>query len=520
MTLITTQNAGYLDDPYLTEPYLGGSSFGNSGLQFLAVIEALHEEGLQFQPFIGTEFYQGAQFHGIIDAQYPAGLQFHGIIDALHEEGLQYQGVIEAPLAQGAQFHGIIEAQRALGAQFLALLATSDIEGLQFQAVVLDDRALGIEFRADQTIAHFSECQGETGYLEESYLSGPYLVATSCAHMGIQFRSFVNAERATGLQFRGIIQDDKTHGLQARLVINATDAFGVQFDAVKSREAGLQFNVVLYNTDNLRILCDFPSRGTSGENWDSNSIEPGDFDPNNLNTDIVEQVTRTALGTTTGWQLTCDTEVPQGIFLDTLAILNHNLTTSATVTLVGSNDPLFGTIGVSIPLEVRNDENIYYIAADFPTQGFRYWRFFIDDVLTHPDGFLQIGTIIFGAATIFQGECFVDEVDYGFKDFADTVRTAGHTNVSNSRALKKFLGLEFRLLNFSRTNFRQMRELFKDDRTVFKCLWIPTPDPNEQEYTARFAVFGKLVTIPRERHKTISRDADYVSFPIEVDESL
>jgi hypothetical protein len=212
--------------------------------------------------------------------------------------------------------------------------------------------------------------------------------------------------------------------------------------------------------------------------------------------------------------LTCDTQVVQGILIDTFAMLNHNLTTSATISFQGSNDSLFSTIGVTIPIEAT-EENAYYIAPTFPTDQYRYWRLVIADI-TNPDGFLQIGTILFGTTVILQGECFVDEVIRRTKHFSDKVQTEGFTNVSNDRALKYATGLEFRNIQYGRGNFKNLKSIFRTARTSLKCLWIPDPqDP------PRFAVFGKLTQIPEERHVNLGPDAsDNVDFSVEVDESL
>jgi hypothetical protein len=237
-----------------------------------------------------------------------------------------------------------------------------------------------------------------------------------------------------------------------------------------------------------------------------------------LNTDIVEQIWRSEQGTSSGISLVCDTGLPQGIFLDTLAILNHNMTKSANVTLLGSNNSNFSTIGTSIPIQIRQ-ENAFYIAQGLPNFGYRYWKLLIDDA-TNQDGFVSVGSILFGSSKIFQGECFVDEIEFELKDYNDTVRTEGFTNVSNSRALKRKVRLEFRSLDSSLQNFKTMRNIFETYRTTHKCLWIPTPDPLDGEVTARFAVFGKLSAIPSERHNSKGPKADYVTFNIEVDESL
>lgn len=474
---MTGQLVGYLDDPYLSEAYLGGTLAGNSGLQFLAIINAENEYGVQ------------SQF----------------IIDDQDAEGVQANFVVLTQGAEGLQFHGTV--------------STTKPTGLQFHAQITDQGdASGIEFRADKfAIHHFSECDGG-GYLEDAYLASPYLLPTNCAHMGIQFLSIINDTNAYGVQALFRIDDHNAYGVQALWRINATDAQGLQFEAVKAYPTGVQFNAILYNTDNLRILCDFASRGFTGTNWAASSTASGDFGVNNLNTDIVEQVWRSN-GVTSGLTLTCDTEVPQGIGVDTVALLNHNISTSGSVTLLGSNDPTFSVIGTTIPMVVLNEENMYYIAPEYPLVTYRYWRFQINDP-TNPAGYIEVGTILFGSSTIFQGECFVDELDFGYVDFADTVKTAGHTNVANSRAIKKLLGLEFRSLRTNRGNFTNMRRMFREERTVLKCLWIPTPHAVYMDFVARYAVFGKLRQIPRERHNSKGYDTDYASFPIEVDESL
>jgi hypothetical protein len=144
----------------------------------------------------------------------------------------------------------------------------------------------------------------------------------------------------------------------------------------------------------------------------------------------------------------------------------------------------------------------------------RYWRLIISDI-TNPDSNIKIGTIIFGPSTILQGECFVDTVRKRKIHFSDKVNTEGFTNVSNDRSLKKAINIDFQKISYSRGNYRNLVEVFDFARTSLKCLWIPdSTDP------ARFAVFGKLSTMPEETHLNMGDEADYVDFAIEVDESL
>ena len=345
-------------------------------------------------------------------------------------------------------------------------------EGMQALVTVNVQPAFGMEAKAD-TLSHVRHVK----YLTESegYLTEGYLADKMCAFLGVQ----ANVLGASNL--------------------------------------GYQANIKVYNVTNLRILCDFKSRGVTTTNWTATSTEPGDFDANNLDTDIVEQVWRSATGVTSV-NLTTDTGIPQGVFVDTVALLNHNLTSSATVSLLGSNDPTFATVGVTIAMQ-HTDENMYYLAPEFPSQSFRYWRFVVSDI-NNPDTFLRIGTAIFGEADIFDGECITDQIRFQIKDFADVIPTEGFTNVANSRTIKRALGIQFRSIENRNRNFKILRTLFTTYRTTHKCLWIPTPSATDMEVTGRFAVFGKLPQIPVEAHNSKGPECDFVDLDIDVDESL
>jgi len=310
---------------------------------------------------------------------------------------------------------------------------------------------------------------------------------------------------------------------------------GVQIKFQTLDLQGMQFLATIYNTTNLRILCNFQSRGDSttagsgnntwgnptgvGQNWQVNvATDAGpDHEIENLNTDVIEQTWKSA-GAVSGINLDCDTERTQGIFNDTFSIQNHNFSKAATITLRGTNDETFATVGVTRSLEVLDEPNIYQIEEELPTTSFRYWRISIDDA-TNPDGFIEVGTIVFGAATIFSGECIVDQIDLERKDFADTIKTEGFTNISNSRSQKKVVGLRFQSLDFTFGNYQILRDIFTTQRTVLKCLWIPTPDPSNSEFMARFSVFAKITKIPREKHNNKGSKLDFASFNLELDES-
>jgi hypothetical protein len=374
-------------------------------------------------------------------------------------------------------------------------------------------QADGLQFESNNAIT-------EACYLEYPYLEDSYLYCVFAGVPAIQFNVQNFQAANSGVQFNGL----NTGGLKyVGVEFRASSSWtmyqcgggicatgGLQFLVVNGVNKGIQFRVVNYNTTNLRILYQFPSRGTSGTNWTASltaSSSTNAFTVDNVNTDIVEQVWRS--GPATGATLTCDTEVTQGIYLDTLAILNHNFGGNTSVVLERSTNGSTWTTEATLTVE---RENMYYIAPTLSNTAYRYWRLVLSDSSLSSVGF-QVGTIVFGAALTFTNECFVDEVRFGRKQFSDKVFTEGHTNVANDRGKKKNLELDFRNLNYSGSNFSPLRDAFDVVGTILKSLWIPTP-----QTPSRFAVFGKLEEIPTETHNT--KGDDYVSLSIKVDESL
>ncbi|MGL6123479.1 MAG: hypothetical protein ACRC1W_10765, partial [Shewanella sp.] len=496
-----------------------------AGVQFQSVIADTQPAGVQFNPVIGGGNNAGIQFQGVIAADSPQGVQFDAQIGEQVPAGVQFNSVISTAAPTATQFEGVIAASSAAGFQFAPLITQQSAYGVQFNGVIAAGPvSSGLQFTPTTHPHH--RCGG---YLTEAeYLSGyPYLAEVMCFLAPVQFNVVNTQQEPLGLQFQGVITAARPLGTQFRGVIDTDYAAGTQFTVVSAARLGAQFRVVLYNTTNQRILCEFASRGAAttgggnnawgnpkgeGESWLSTSTQSGDFSVQNLNTDIIEQFWRSATGTKVV-NLSCDTEVTQGVFMDTLAILNHNLTSSASIVLQGSNDSGFASVPFSAVLTYTR-ENIYYIAPSLPQSSYRYWRLQLDDT-SNPDNFLRIGAVLFGASALLQGECFVDQITYGRRHFKDVVNTEGFTNVSNDRGLKRFLRMDFKSLNFSGRNYDLLQEVFETARTSLKCLWIPTP-----EYASRYAVFAKLADLPEEKHNDRGPEADYVSFDLSLDESL
>jgi hypothetical protein len=521
----TITTYGYLDLPYLNDPYGAGLSTYAFPFQVARQIDATRDIKTQVQRIAAAIHNINTQIQRQIDGEHPVKIQIEARIDALKAVKFEVDRLLLTIHNINVQVNRNVSTIHAVDSQISTIINGSKTNDIQINrtAAALHEASTQINRLLSTTKTKLSEINrgrllhatcDDSGYLTDAYLSFAYLVRTFCVTMGVQVNRITTQLHPVDEQIQRQITRGHTVNTQIQRQIDAQHAALMQVDRVQATTKGMQILFALYNTYNLRILCDFPSRGTTGLNWTANSTAAGDFSVNNLNTDIVEQIWRSVSGVKTGLVLTCDTEIPQGVFLDTLGMLNHNLTRSATVQLQGSTDAGFATIGFDENLEVLDDVNLYYIAPTLPQVSFRYWRFIINDS-TNTNSSLQIGTIVFGSSVIFQGECFVDQVQRGTKHFSDKVETEGFTNVSNDRALKYSTQLEFRFLNFQRGNFRNIRNIFKTARTSLKCLWIPTP-----QFPDRFAVFGKLTQIPVETHKVISEDADYVSFNLEVDESL
>lgn len=348
-------------------------------------------------------------------------------------------------------------------------------------------------------------------YLMGPYLMGPYLYANAATSLRTQVSLKVfNAVEKIHSQMRLVPQGKKKVRAQFKGKVNGAKTVGGQFQMTNLKVIRAQYLAALYNTKLFRVLWKFPSRGNDGETWTVSlgGTASGDFGVNNLNTDIVEQVYRS---TGTSVILQCDTQVAQGIFNDTVAILGHNITVSASVTMQASNDPSFSTTEYSEALAVTT-EDIYWVSPTLPSTPYRYWRFVINDP-TNPSGYIQIGTIVFGSALIFHGECFVDTLQRSKVHFADKVETEGFTNVSNDRALKKKISLSFRSMEEDRANYKNLSEAVDTVRTSLKALWIPDP-----QRMRGYAVFAKLAEMPDE---TINYKAiGYIDLDLNMDESL
>ena len=550
---------GYLENPYLQGRYLAGTAQMAYANQIKLVIKDTDSIGMQLQRTIADEMEPigievsrlianrpkamamellaglfesspiSQQIKEVIENNEFLASQVESILIKDHTTGIQAEFVIKTSESIDCQVNlSIIDQLEFQSMQTEARIFSSKNQAMEVSRIIKDYLAstpnqfkgyilnqtgsTGMEVRRDKTFPHI-KCSG-LAYLNQPYLTTPYLAAGYCVAGPMQIELILKKGAARGMEVNQVIDTYTQAAMEVKKVIaDKLVSFGMQIERFNATSMGMQVRFILYNNHNLRVLCDFPSRGVTGNNWTASTTALGDFNINNVNTDIVEQRWQSA-DTVKFATLVCDTQKAQGIGVDTLAILNHNLTTSAAVSFEGSNQADFSTVGYQVNLNVNRNEDIYYIAPTFPTQQFRYWRLIINDP-TNPDNNLKIGTIIFGSSIIMQGESFVDTVRKRKVHFSDKVQTEGYTNVSNDRSLKKAINIDFQKLAYARGNYNALTNVFDYSRTSLKCLWIP-----DSTNPARFAVFGKLTTMPEETHLNMGEGADYVDFAMEVDESL
>ena len=551
---------GYCETAYCSEvPYGGGRATDGGNAQVLQVIVAKPHTAAQVQQIVKTlrpvsaqvlqkvvtslasfvqvgqqianhEAQTAAQIDQVVHPQVSLPAQVEARVGSIGRVGGQVLQQAQTPEHIGTQVHGHV-LNRDTNSHMSVLhdkLAHHAVVGYcqdPYCGVSYNSARMGA-FAHAQVMQFNKQAAHSPTQVQEvikpalgAHISVEQIVADQQMVARAQVADYIKHSTHTGAQIEQIIHEALSAHTQVRMVINKASPTSAQALMLRGSRTPMQITQVIYNARRLRFLDTFPSRGTAalgGNNWVMSPVQTNpDLGPNNLNTDVPEQVCQSPAGTSSFVSLTCDTGLNQGVFLDTLAILNHNLTRGAVVSLQGSADN-FSTIGFNTPLNVTT-QDMYYVAPELPKQGWRYWRINIIDA-GNPDGFVRIGIVVFGAAKIFSmAENFLQPIAAGLKHFKDTMATEGFTNVANDRALRKFLRMQFQDLAYSNNNYRMLDIMFKTARTASKVLWIPTPATPE-----RYAVFAKMEKLPELSVTSNEEDGgtDYISLSIELDESL
>lgn len=338
-------------------------------------------------------------------------------------------------------------------------------------------------------------------------------------YIGSQIEKILNYILPIPTQIEKVLKWGFAYGSQVERYIFKLKSMGVQVNRVSASEVAVQVFKRLYNITQLRILDTFLSRGIvsmGGMTWTNEitgGIATGDYNVNNLNTDIIEQITKSSVAERR-FKIYCNTGIPN-TFVDTIAILNHNFTPNATIDITGFkdlNDFNNGIPSIIIRPVIERD-NIYWISPDIPLKPAQYWRFDINDALNPFQ--LQMGVIVFGSSRIMtMAECFDNPVNYGFKHYKDSIETEGFTSYSIDRATRRNLGLSFSKLRYYGNNYEMIKDFYLNVKTDLKALVIPRPTK-----PSALAVFAKLNQLPTESHEAIDDEHHYVTLNLDWDEA-
>jgi len=513
---MTTTITGYCEFAYLNEvAYMGGRIDEGLNTQISMKIEIKENVNAQSLLKINDADLLFSQIENIINSENNLNLQTLMKTESQNDLNLQNILKINDSLSARSQIENVIFPRLNLNSQTELKIKSANNLNSQIE---LKNIIEGSNLNSQVNFGTY-RIKGCGGYLDVyPYLQDdPYLTPRNCAELNSQVELRKYTLTSLNSQIDQKIEDLVSISSQVLAIVNRQNNLGSQINFQAASKINSQINLFIYNRTQLRILLDFPSRGTTalgGNNWTSvQAIAPGDYSPSNLNTDIIEQRTQTD-GINNLWQLRCDTG-EANTFMDTAAILEHNFTTSARVEIQGSDDPAFGTIKFTIVMETEL-QNMYYIAPSLPTQSARYYQFSIQDPTnTDPDG-LKIGTILFGSAIVLtKKEQFINPVTFGKRHYKDTLETEGYTSSSNDRALRKFLNLTFTQLDINGGNFKSLQDYILTAKTDLKCLVIPRPTK-----PSALAVFAKLSTLPDEQHNAVDDDNWRVDLTLDWDESL
>lgn len=298
----------------------------------------------------------------------------------------------------------------------------------------------------------------------------------------------------------------------------------VQLVSPSSKRIGCQIRLVSYNITQLRILWEIKSDGIEAANYTSSSDASTDKAVVNLKSDIVEKYWQSSSASSEWFRW--DTGSGRVISLDTFALIQHNLTSSAVVTIKGSgasgdSEPVdWSAVSVYATLTLSDDpdeDNLIYISPTQPSSSYRWWRIDINDP-TNPDGFIRIGRVVGGSALIFAGnENCLDDISFMEENYKDEMPLNGFSRVANNRSLKKKMELSFRDLDtVAQTNFRLLKRYMRYCRDTLKALVIVDPQTETSKY--EFTAFAKLKVMPERRHKYIDSASSYTALQLQFDE--
>lgn len=237
------------------------------------------------------------------------------------------------------------------------------------------------------------------------------------------------------------------------------------------------------------------------------STASGDFDKKNLTTTPLREVWRSATAATTQ-EIVIQANDPS-IVIDTFALLNHNLTDLAVVTLEANFTNNFAAPPLSINLSWNAKHMVLVQSLGV---AYEYFKIKIVDP-TNPCGYLSIGRIIAGESfTMSDNEDITDDIKNGRDDLAYKMKTEGFFRASNERVKVRKLGIRFsklRTMPGEDDNFLNLQDLFENVGETYPFLTVV--DPNDPYF---IVMWGQIDSLPADDFD-INR---YVNFSFQIQE--
>lgn len=266
------------------------------------------------------------------------------------------------------------------------------------------------------------------------------------------------------------------------------------------------------NTTGIRFLYLFSVGQYNLQNPGVNVISvtdtaTGDFNKKNLTTNSLRETWRSA--DVTGFKEIVIQANDINDNVDCFALLNHNITETATVQLLASQSLNFSgaPVNVTIPYNPGN----MVLLQDLGTP-YRYYKIRILDT-ENTCGFIEIGRIIGGQAlTVTNNEDITDDITVTPTDMAYQMDSEGFFRASNQRVKVDKLDISFKsLVTYAPDNINYLALKSFVYYVGITIPFLTILDPNEPGFVIQW---GLLDTMPAFSFG-ISR---YVSVPLTIDQ--
>lgn len=267
-------------------------------------------------------------------------------------------------------------------------------------------------------------------------------------------------------------------------------------------------------TQGIKFLYQFSvgemNAGNPGVNVISvTSTAVGDHDKKNLTSQPLRETWRSTDTTTQEIVLQAnDTTVIPDVF----AIMGHNFSSNAIVTLMGNNSNSWGSPAFQVTL-AYNKKIMAYVGS--LGAAFQYYKVKIQDA-GNPCGYIEIGRILAGKSFTFtSNEDIDDNFSISTQDLAYQMKSEGFFRASNERVKIASTTLNFPQLNSSPANgptdnYEGLLSLADFVGTTLPFLTIV--DPSDPYFKIFWGQFNKL---PSESY-SVSR---YVTLKCDIDET-